>query len=222
MYSLTIELSVSQFECNFNVHLDHGDTYAATFAHRWILKMHFGARGGGCLGLNDPWESHICSRIFRGSAHWRANNTRVTQHERSGTCLCSHVHASVSLSCLCGKDAIRSKSNSGTTRPKCHVYLLHYYWMVTPRNKCSQWTVSLRRHRITSFLTTSTQRKAERFHIPQQVSFQRVWPDVSKMSGWTGAAVVAVNGWAVRVKRRPPHPRSSEDMASPFQTGHRC
>lgn len=70
-------------------------------------------------------------------------------------------------------------------------------------------------------LITLTHRKPECFHIPQQVSFQRVWLDSSKMSGRTGAAVVAaaVNGWAVKVKVRPATPAQSWRNGFTFPNG---
>lgn len=120
------------------MHFDRGDAYAATYTHWWIPeKCILEQKGVGCLGLNEPWGPDICRETSaQGSFKVLPIEEQVTQewHNRSCTWarrrlrVCSHVHAFVSLLCLCGKDTIRSKSNSGSTRPKCHIFI---YCIVT-------------------------------------------------------------------------------------------
>lgn len=162
MYSLTKEIaSITGLNATSTCTLTVG-TRTQPLTHTGeFRKAHFGARGVGCLGLNEPWGSDISGETSaQGSFKVLPIVEQVTQewHNRLCTwarwrlCVCSHVHAFVSLLCLCGKDTIRSKSNSGRTRPKCHIYLLHCYWIISAGNKCSQCGQSVCDSQFMSFL----------------------------------------------------------------------
>lgn len=193
-------------------------TNAGQILKKCILKQ----RGAGRLGLNEPWESDVCrDASAQGSFKVRPTEERVTQewHSRSCAwvrrhpCICSH--ASVNLLCLCGKDAFRSKSNSGTTRPRRHSYLLRYYWIISAGDKRSQRgqsaCASAESLHVLCRSWLLTQRKPECRHIPQQVSFHRVWRDGCEMSG-RGAQPLSPQPSDL------PQPRSPEATVSPFPT----
>lgn len=142
--------------------------------------------------INEPWESGIRREISaQGSFKVLRSEEQITQEWHNRSHVSVNMHASVSFSCLCGRNATGSKSHSRATR------------------SCP------------SLLITLTQRKPECFYIPQQVSFQRVWLDSLKMSRWTGAAVVtaAINSRAVKVRMRLPTPRMSWRNGFTFPDG---